>query len=168
MTKITGEFLKGADRSPENPWGALFANLPIPPSSNNQYALVRRACRQTGKTKTYHIPSVELTQFKKQMKEYPFRDGTNFLLNKHRVREWVGKGHLLEARAYFFFKKEKLLTLKHTPKKLDVSNRIKAIHDSLCDLLGIDDCLFFKVTAEKVVCNPNLEESSWIELLPLT
>lgn len=89
------------------------------------------------------------------------------MLNKHRVHEWVAKGGLLEARAFFFFKKERLFTLKNKPKKLDVSNRIKAIHDSLCKLLEIDDSLFFKVTAEKVVCNGNLEESSWIEILPL-
>ena len=54
----------------------------------------------------------------------------------------------------FWFLRENVLTQKGLPKRNDVSNRIKALHDQLSQLLGIDDCWFWGVTACKRVLRP--------------
>lgn len=139
----------------------VLRDLPIGPSSNNQYLLLRR-----GK-KTYHVPSKELTLFKKAMEYYAIKFPTNYLHSKTLIDEWVGANKLLEIYCVFYFKREKLFSKKNEPKKLDVSNRLKASHDSLSKMFGIDDKLFFRVFAEKCVCPDGMEEMMCVEIIPL-
>lgn len=51
---------------------------------------------------------------------------------------------------YFTFKHERLWTKDGRPKRLDASNFIKTTEDQLCEFLGIDDKLFFNISAEKI------------------
>lgn len=138
----------------------LFPRLPIPPSSNNQYFLARR-----GK-KTYHIPSEELRDFKRTMAMYP-STCTDFLMSKHIIQGWVNEGLQLAISSVFFFKSERLFTKKDLPKRLDCSNRIKALHDSLSSLLEVDDSWFFQVFAQKAECEKNLSEMCCTEISPI-
>jgi len=138
----------------------LLTKLPIPPSSNNQYALVRRG------HKTFHVPSKKLTQFQAKMQAYPYTNPDLYLIHKQAIHQWLKEGYPLEIRCLFFFRRDRIFTKKNTVKRLDVSNRIKALHDCLCKLLEIDDSLFFRVTAEKVVSEENLEEMTCVEIMP--
>lgn len=140
---------------------ALFTQLPMPPSSNNQYYLARRG------PKVYHIASDELKGFKASMAAYPLMRSVIFELNKNLVRNWVEQGYTLEIRSIFFFHENRLFTKKNTTKRLDCSNRIKALHDQLCNIIGIDDSLFFKVYAEKAVCLDHINEDCCTEILPI-
>lgn len=158
------EFLKDVQPLTEVDAGralAIFPCLPLSPSSNSQYFLARRG------SKTYHIPSEELKTFKRLMAQYPKERQASFTLNRARVLEWVKKGYRLECRVVFFFHLKRVMTLKNTPKKMDTSNRLKALHDQLCDLLGIDDSLFFKIYAEKAICSDSMNEQAYCEILPI-
>lgn len=140
----------------------LFPSLPMPPSSNNQYVLARRG------GKTFHVCSKELNAFKAEMEKYPLAYLPEFLRQKTYVRDWLKNGFALEVRAVFFFYKRRLFTKAGTPKKLDVSNRLKACHDQLAKILEIDDCTFFRVYAEKAICHDNLTEQACVEISPVT
>jgi Holliday junction resolvase RusA-like endonuclease len=121
----------------------VFNFIPMPPTSNKMYAMWRRG------SKTYHVPSPELKAFQRKMESYVITEDKIDL-----VRAMKGP---LSIECFFFFRRERLYTKKDTIKKLDVSNRIKALHDCLCKRLGIDDSLFFEVYAMKM---PNLATST--------
>lgn len=137
----------------------LLSGIPLPPSSNNQYCLVRRG------NKTFHVPSLELKVFQRNMQSYPHQC-ENFLLGKNKIQGWVKANLPLKISAILFFKRERIFTKKKTPKKMDISNRIKALHDCICELLEIDDSVFFNVSIEKAECHENLKEMACIEISP--
>lgn len=141
---------------------ALFDHLPIPPSSNNQYILVRRG------RKTYHVPSEELKTFKKEMASYAVFNRKAFEFNKGVVGAWVGEGCLLEVKAEMFFEHSRIFCKDGSPKKFDVSNRLKALHDQLALLLDIDDKWFFKVFASKSPVASQLNEKVVVQISHFT
>lgn len=138
----------------------LIHDLPIPPSSNNQYMIVKRG------RKMLHVPSKELTEYKLKMNNISILD-PDFKSFKDTIRGWVERGYVLEIRAQFYFKHNRIFTKDSRVKKMDVSNRIKALHDSLSAILGVDDSFFFQIFAEKICCDPDLEEMVIVEILPL-
>jgi len=136
----------------------LFEDLPMPPTSNHQYISITRRGR------TYRVASEELRTFKELMSMYPniFPD---FKVKFHIVQDWAARKRPLEIRCTFYFKRERLFTKDNRFKRLDVSNRLKASHDSLSEILEIDDSYFFKVVAIKAVTQG--EESFSAEIRPI-
>lgn len=130
----------------------------MPPSSNNQYFLARRG------NKTYHVPSDELKAFKALMDQYAIKEGMSFTFNTNLVRQWISEPCGLIIKSNFFFHEKRMMTKQHLPKRLDCSNRIKALHDNLCRVIGIDDKWFFKVEAEKLICPPGVQETTMVEI----
>lgn len=117
-------------------------DLPIPPTSNSQYKLFRRGL------KTYHVPSAELKRFKKDMEAWALKNHKRCIDIKNAIH---GRSHIpLSCECIFYFKKERIWTKAGKPKKFDVSNRLKAIHDEVCKLIGIDDSEFFSISAKKI------------------
>ncbi|MHC4840265.1 MAG: RusA family crossover junction endodeoxyribonuclease [Planctomycetota bacterium] len=55
-------------------------------------------------------------------------------------------------------------TKKGTVRKVDLTNRVKFLEDSICDALGIDDSLIFRVMLVK---KHSLEEQTILHLHPL-
>lgn len=139
----------------------ILAQLPLPPSVNNAYVSIY----QHGKIR--RVPNHDLVAFKRDIQKWPMSAHANFLVVKHKVQKWIDDGKVLELRCLIFFKEERLFTKKKTIKKLDVSNRIKALEDGVCDILGICDSVFFRVYAEKAVCHESLNEMACVEILPL-
>lgn len=139
---------------------AIFSKLDMPPTSNNMYFLARRGA------KTFHIPSDELKKFKTSILQYKYTQPQEYLTNLKLVQSWVNAGKALEVRCLFFFKRIRLLTKDNRPKKIDVSNRIKALHDSVSELMQIDDCYFFRISAEKVISLTD-QEMCYVEILPI-
>ena len=138
----------------------ILPNVPMPPSSNTQYKL----CRRGGKT--YHVPSAGLVKFKTEMYQYSLTQ-PRFLQDKQRAQEWNAQGQVLEIRTLFMFHHSSIFTKKGTVKRLDTSNRIKALHDQVSLYLGIDDRIFFRVYAEKAEVADNLPEMVFVEILPI-
>jgi hypothetical protein len=158
MNLISEERPSGASINTHYEQIAYFPNLPLPPSSNNQYFLVRRG------PKTFHVPSDELKAFKALMDQYAAKEGMPFTFNSNLVKAWVSEPAGLSIKAVFFFHKERVMTKQNLPKRLDCSNRIKALHDNLCRIIGIDDKWFFKVEAEKAICPPSVQETTCVEI----
>lgn len=120
-----------------------FTGLPLPPTSNNQYSMIRRG------SKIFHVPSEQLRKFKDAMKQYPLRYATLYQESRKKAQEWKEKNSPLELRCVFYFHRNRLFTKDNRFKRLDVSNRLKASHDCLSEMLGIDDSSFFRIYAEK-------------------
>lgn len=157
MEKITNECLSAAilDVRP-----VLFTELPLPPTSNNQYSAIKRA----GSVR--FIPSSSLVKFKKDMDLWRMST-RNFLDGKYKIQSWIKSDHLLEVKAFYFFHFKTLFTKDNRVKKFDVSNRIKSCHDTIAQFLDVDDKFFFKISAEKSLCGNNFREMVCLEFSPI-
>jgi len=128
-----------------NPFFITLRLFPVAPTTNNLYVSV-------GKRR---VPS-------KQLKIYKQLVHTWYLQNLREVNEAAlylkGKGPLTldliwrGPRLRFYTKDDRV-------RRLDASNRIKACEDSLCQLLSIDDSVFFRCSIEKRVIEDRHEES---------
>jgi Holliday junction resolvase RusA-like endonuclease len=115
----------------------------MPPSSNHQYIVFQRH----GKVR--HAASPKLKEFQKYMLGYPKLHAAAILDAKLELRPWIKDGLPLSCDATFYFHHGSLFCRDGSIKKLDVSNRIKALHDCICKMLGMDDSQFFCVRAVK-------------------
>lgn len=118
----------------------VLPGLPIPPSENAMY--VNR--RQAGKRG--RAASDELRYFWDHMefwrlKNLPFANSAR--------RAMAGRS-FLAIDCTFHFRRTRLYTGKGNVRRLDVSNRLKALHDSVAKLLGVDDSEFFESSERKL------------------
>lgn len=108
--------------------------LPIPPSCNKAYPTGRHGRR---------FVSQELKDWREEVnsKWYPanigsVREGQRLCLN-------CEKEFFIEISCSFFFLRPTILTLDGYPKKKDVSNLLKPLHDAVSGLINIDDRYFW-------------------------
>lgn len=133
----------------------LFSGMPMPPSMNHAYASVELA-------------GVQRRVKGQAMKDYERDVATWALANSSTVRQvrdilkeaLRDRTKRLGIASDFWFQREHILTQAGLPKRNDVSNRIKALHDQLSQLLGIDDCWFWGLTACKRVLPPHRKYES--------
>lgn len=131
-------------------------NIPLPPSSNLIYNTVmihgypRRV--KSAKMRTW------LREMEGWAYNYPeaLRDARLLVSN-------MAADDVLKVDAVFCFQKGSVLTLKGKPKKLDVSNRVKCLHDRISELIGIDDSYFWETSEKKTIANINLYDE-WVDL----
>ena len=131
----------------------IFKKVPLPPSSNNQYISILRH------GKIIRASSKELTTFKKNMEWYWIEHN-----NQLKIAREIFSGLPLSIHVDFFFEKSRLISKKGHLKRLDVSNRLKAIHDALASALLIDDCFFVRISAEKYAVSNKQEECAMITI----
>lgn len=128
----------------------ILKRIPIPPTSNNLYASVRGRL----------IKSIEGRKYESALKLYSIR---NFkILDK--IKSNLKPSDSLRVDCFFIFHKNRIISKKGEYKKLDVTNRIKALHDAISDMVGIDDKQFISVGCEKIICE-NQEDEQVIVLL---
>lgn len=58
---------------------------------------------------------------------------------------------MLSFERKFMLPRNKVYTKDGRPKKFDITNRIKALDDCICDAIGIDDRHIFQSYSEKLV-----------------
>lgn len=116
----------------------IFSNLPMPPQANNCYPGTFR-----------RFSSPELKQYKRTMGEWRLEHLQMVNLAKRELRSRLQK--FIRVDRYFIFKPSRIFSLKHEPKKLDASNRVKCLDDALAEILQIDDKYFSSGIAEKVI-----------------
>jgi Holliday junction resolvase RusA-like endonuclease len=139
-----------------------ITGIPIPPSSNKQYKPYKS--RHTGKLSFKASP--ELIQYKRNLDLCFYRNPSQFLTNIKKLQSWLEHGIYFDVKATFFFERKTLVTLKGAPKQMDVSNKLKSLHDGLAKLLQVDDSLFFKISAEKRLTHANESETVVVEISP--
>jgi Holliday junction resolvase RusA-like endonuclease len=120
----------------------------MPVSSNSQY---KSFMSSNGKIR--HAASEGLRKFKSDMNAYWWRHQTELSQYREIFKNWVANRLYLDVHCLFLFEESKVFTKDGRPKKMDTSNRLKAIHDCLADYLQIDDCYFFRISAEKWFAN---------------
>lgn len=124
----------------------VLTTLPMPPSSNHQYW---NRVLPGGKVAQL-TPTPELKAFVKAMEEYRLKNLVWVFKAKQLIRGWLLKGWMLNVVVRANFHGADLWTQKGTPKRMDASNRVKAMHDCLAEMLQIDDSWFWSVSIEKV------------------
>lgn len=111
-------------------------NFPFPPSTNVLYKNSGR-----GRVKTH--------QYKEYEHECEAWEWDNIDLIRKAIKKVKGKLVTLELEVYA--PKSTWYTKAGKPKKIDVTNRVKALEDCLFKMLDIDDCHVFKCTQEKCI-----------------
>ena len=114
--------------------------LPMPPGQNHLY--VNR--RNGGRFKNTSHPFFKNIQ-------------AHYLKNKQWIDSLEFSG-LYEIDRLFCFHYKSIYCKDGRPKKMDVSNRIKAFDDELCKMIGLDDHLFWRGTEEKILIDDDTEE----------
>ncbi len=81
------------------------------------------------------------------------------------IKDRIHQGFIVSVDTYFIFPRSKIWTLptyKKNPnaaKKIDASNRIKIAHDSIAEILGVDDSYFFCGWYEKIESSDERERT---------
>ena len=116
--------------------------LPLPPSENEIY----RNVPGVGRAATQ-----ELRNWRAQVKLWMLQNKSEV----ERVQSWVQALEnplVLDISSVFVFHQPRLWTKDNRPKRLDASNRIKALHDAVSEILGIDDKHLWSGSFEKMEC----------------
>ena len=132
--------------------------IPMPPSSNNQYVVARNRL----------VPSSDLRNYKKRMEIYGITLQRSLKEDANDLAGFVEDGKVLHIDRRFYFPRSRLFTKQDKPKKIDVSNRIKAVDDAISKLIGIDDKLFFSATTKKYAHSHALYEYVEVDISPIS
>ena len=132
----------------------------MPPSSNHQYAARgfpgQHAKGFTGNKNPNFVlakicPTGELTKYERSVKEWCEKEKVLIAKARQFIRDQVlMKGDMLRVETYACFPGTALWTQKSAPKKMDGTNRLKALHDCMAEHLQVDDSWFWNSTVEKL------------------
>jgi hypothetical protein len=130
-------------------------HLPVPPSVNALYRdRFTNGVRSAGRAKTK-----DYVDYENEVMGWRLEN----LSEANRVRAMIQGLHenqALKVGYAFHFPSEQILTKAGSPKKNDISNRIKALDDSVCKhVLGCDDSLFWECSGIQKFANPTLTDS---------
>lgn len=127
----------------------------MPPTSNKQYISFIRG------GKVNRVKSNDAKKYDVDFSAWAF-------LNKTKLMDALShlNGMGIEIEAFFGFHQKKLIGQKGQFKRLDVTNRLKALHDNLCAAIGIDDSQFISSYEEKFVIDEKELEQVIVRLTP--
>ena len=124
----------------------VITGLPMPPSANALYRNVnRRFGKGSGRVKTN-----EYKIFESKIKQWAWQNPDQFTLARTFIKQVQSRGDLIRLDLTFFFERSRIITKDQRPKRLDTSNRLKAMHDALANMLGFDDCLIWSGAFDKI------------------
>jgi Holliday junction resolvase RusA-like endonuclease len=125
---------------------AALHGMPMPPSSNNAYPTVRvkgfMRRVKSGEMKAYEAAVTMWVRCNLALE-------SELRLARSLVQHLL-PGYALRVECTFHFPHEKLYCKSGKLKKMDVSNRLKAAHDTLATQLGIDDSHFIEGSYERI------------------
>jgi Holliday junction resolvase RusA-like endonuclease len=117
----------------------VLKGIPMPPTSNNQYLAIRGR----------FVPNGSLTRYKRDFEIWA-RANISIISQAHKELQ---RDAQLSISCDFYFSKGRVFTTglkaKSKLQKLDVTNRVKSLHDMICKAIEIDDRQFFQVTLVK-------------------
>jgi len=139
----------------------VIHNIPIPPSVNQLYKTL------TIRNQIRRAPSKKYKDWQNQCRQMYLENAHKFRCMQVLVQQILEElDCALEVRYYFFFHRDKIYCKDNTFKKMDVSNRIKAVEDMVFSVLDMDDRVTWKVIAEKIECPSDVQESVSVTLQP--
>jgi len=143
----------------------IFDNLPFPPTVNKMYATVINPkfinwIRRGGNHRnpkgrppqSYRILTKDSNAYKARMAQWAIFNSDIVKKASDKLKEeLLLENKVIELRAYFCLPREQIWYKNGKFKKMDAANRLKALHDSLSDVLGIDDKYFYPGPSPKVI-----------------
>lgn len=127
----------------------VLSGLPMPPSSNHQYAA--RGFKQGNFVLAKIAPTGELNTYTDKI--YAGWAAENVVAIT-RAREFIRNrmmtGEMVRIDRFCCFPHTDMWTQKSVPKKMDGTNRVKALDDCLAESLKIDDSYFWASYVEKI------------------
>lgn len=120
----------------------IFDRFPLPPSSN---ALYKHFVNPRSR-KVIRVSTQDLKKYKKACEEWKIHNQALC----HTANLYLKSEKAIRVDCYVGLATKKIWKLDGGVKKLDVSNRGKALLDCLADVIDIDDKLFSTVQLEKV------------------
>ena len=146
-----------------------LSGIPMPPSSNHQYA-ARAFPRRGEGGKSFPLakicPTRELEDYQKAFKVWADARLVQVVKAGVLARNWMLQGYMLHVFTGVCWPRTKLWTLDREPKKNDVTDRIKALHDCLALAIKVDDRCFWS-TAEKKLETKKAEGWCYVEISPV-
>lgn len=136
----------------------IIDGLPMPPTENRIYSPVVRTNRE-GKNFASNRPSPELKQYQDDFESWHWKHVQSMTKVEKKISTWASEyekeGHDQLFGVKFtilaVFPHSELITQKLTMKKLDASNRVKALQDCLAKALHIDDNIVVNTEVQKCV-----------------
>lgn len=122
--------------------------LPIPPISNH------RLLPHNGRL----IKSPECRQFDQKMKHYFIKLRSAVFPMRNLVKEWLREDYCIKLELNFYWPKEKLISKKNEPKRLDLDGRLKSTIDAVAEILDFDDKFVIEIQARKIHWDKSYEE----------
>ena len=116
-----------------------FKNFPIPPSENQLYRNLAKVGRV--KTRAYREYTTEVEAWH-----------LSHLKPIKRAKAYIDPKIPLKVEFRMMMNPTRLFTKDGRIKRLDASNRIKAMLDLFSGCLEIDDSIFFSCKIEKIAC----------------
>jgi len=149
-----------------------ITNFPVPPSTNDLYETTGRAVIKVNKqgkkyygVKTSRYGSKELQHYKAQCKSFYNLNHKALDEIAIKIKSWISQGYVIRMDSFVAFEYSRVWSKENQPKQIDADNRRKALQDSICEILGIDDKFVFSGIMEKVTCEN--EEQCLINFQPL-
>lgn len=129
--------------NPEKAKNAVeLKGFPMPPSANNLYATIGRGGRHI------RVKSADCRAYHKDCQAWAIKNAV--ALSEARLMSLAcGKGVALRLDHIYYFNRARVISKAGTPKKRDIFNLQKALHDALSELLGVDDKFFFEGAIER-------------------
>jgi Holliday junction resolvase RusA-like endonuclease len=119
---------------------AYLKEMPLPPSVNHIYA--------TSWTSKRRFKSQSYLQYERAVIHWKHMNA-EALATARELTSKLTEGEAFKIDCIFYFQKSDLISKKKTIKKNDTSNRLKACHDVLSEILDVDDRLFWDGTFVK-------------------
>jgi hypothetical protein len=122
-----------------------FLRIPLPPSVNNMYVNIssRPGVKRRGRAK-----SIEYIHWLKLMQVWMAQNSTEVVHARSELKS-LSINSMLVFESVFNFRMDQIYTRDGLPKRNDHENRLKALHDAVCEMIGIDDKWIFKIYSEK-------------------
>lgn len=133
-------------QSQKRPEIASLLRFPLPPSANALYASIGKRRVKTAVYKKFeHAARYWMLKHSSEI-----NDARTLTLD-------TGSQRFIHIDTVFFMERKNIICKDGTPKRNDTSNRLKALHDVLSQILGLDDSYFFSGSYDKVaVDDPSL------------
>ena len=122
-----------------------FTDFPFPPSVNQIYATIGRR----------RVATRELKQFKNEVNLWALKYRKELRELRTSLCEEIKQGKWIKIDLHLCLPFKKIWNLKGGVKIYDAANRVKASHDALSEVLGLDDKYFCVGITENVVTSGN-------------
>lgn len=134
---------------PDQP--VLIRGYPIPPSDNTLKMPVRRFKKGGGgKRVMSFMDSLEYIEYKSAVNIWRMKNFHQYADHIGRILIWYRARRPLGITVDFRVHHQRIFTKDGMIRRWDVTNYMKALHDTFCAITGIDDSYFFDCRQRKV------------------